>query len=94
MTPIPFAAPRQEGGSLIKASAILVRSPQAALNGTSMKILRVVGLGLAIVMLKFLVPRVFAGIENTLLAFFDVIQSVLATNRGFLPASVPSVSGL
>jgi hypothetical protein len=59
-----------------------------------MKILRVVGLGLAIIMLKFLVPRVFAGIENTLLAFFDSLQAILAMNRGFLPASVPSVRGI
>jgi hypothetical protein len=61
-----------------------------------MKILRVVGLGLAIIMLKFLVPRVFAGIENTLLVFFDALQGIVShANRGFLPASViPSISGL
>lgn len=60
-----------------------------------MKMLRVVGLGLAIIMLKFLVPRVFAGIENTLLAFLDALQQILAMNKEFVPASViPGVEGL
>jgi len=36
-----------------------------------------VGLGLAIIMLKFLVPRVFSGFENALLAFFEVLQNIL-----------------
>jgi hypothetical protein len=43
-----------------------------------MKILRVVGLGLAIVMLKFLVPRIFLGIENVLLTFFDTLGSIFS----------------
>jgi len=43
-----------------------------------MKLLRVLGLGLAIVMLKFLAPRIFAGVEATLLAFFDAMQKILA----------------
>ncbi|OHB10228.1 MAG: hypothetical protein A3G05_01945 [Candidatus Zambryskibacteria bacterium RIFCSPLOWO2_12_FULL_45_14] len=59
-----------------------------------MKILRVAGLGLALIMLKFLVPRIFSGAENTLLAFFDAIQQILGTRSGFLPANVPSVPGL
>jgi hypothetical protein len=42
-----------------------------------MKILRAVGLGITIIMLQFLVPRLFAGFENTLLAFFDTLQSTL-----------------
>ena len=60
-----------------------------------MKILRVIGLGLAIVMLKFLVPRIFAGLENTLLTFFETLQTILAFRASVLPAGVvPSVSGL
>jgi hypothetical protein len=51
-----------------------------------MKILRVVGLGLTIVMLKFLVPKVFMGLENTLLVFFETIQTVLASSRQSLTA--------
>lgn len=61
-----------------------------------MKILRVAGFGLALIMLKFLLPRVFAGAENTLLSFFDALQSVLdIAGTGVLPASVlPGVEGL
>lgn len=43
-----------------------------------MKILRVVGFGLALVTLRFLLPRVFHGFEDTLVSFFDVIQDSLA----------------
>ncbi len=42
-----------------------------------MKILRAVGLGITIIMLQFLVPRLFAGFENTLLAFFNTLQATL-----------------
>ena len=54
------------------------------------------GLGLAIIMLQFLVPRVFTGAENTLLAFFESLQSILSmSGEGMLPASVlPGVEGL
>jgi hypothetical protein len=54
-----------------------------------MKILRVFGLGLAIIMFKFLIPRVFAGFENTLLAFFESLQSILGTTKNI--ASVGSL---
>jgi len=43
-----------------------------------MRILRVVGFGLAIVVLRFLLPRVFHGLENTLVSFFDLMQHGLA----------------
>jgi len=46
-----------------------------------MKIMRVIGLGLTIIMLKFLIPQIFAGLENTLLAFFDSMQAVLGTAK-------------
>lgn len=56
-----------------------------------MKILQVFALGLLIVMLKFLVPEIFSGFQNTLLVFFGTIQSVLASGQsamtaGFIPA--------
>jgi hypothetical protein len=55
-----------------------------------MKILRVLGFGLLIIMLKFLVPEIFSGLQNTLLVFFDTIQTVLGSARssmtaGFIP---------
>jgi hypothetical protein len=42
-----------------------------------MKILRVIGFGMLIITLKFLTPKIFSGIENTLLVFFDSMQTVL-----------------
>jgi cell shape-determining protein MreC len=42
-----------------------------------MKIFRVLGLGLAIIMIRFLMPNVFRAFEGTLLAFFDAIGFVL-----------------
>lgn len=62
-----------------------------------MKILRVVGLGLLIITLQFLVPRIFTGIENTLLVFFDTLQMALGTTQGALQTgasgmAIPSVS--
>jgi hypothetical protein len=59
-----------------------------------MKILRAVGVGMLIIVLKFLAPPVYQGLEDTLLAFFGTIQKILAFNQGMLPANVPSVSGI
>lgn len=42
-----------------------------------MGIFKALGLGLAIIMLRFLVPDIFHALESTLLAFFDVLQTVL-----------------
>lgn len=42
-----------------------------------MKILRAVGLAIAIISLQFLVPRLFAGFENTLMMFFSAMQTML-----------------
>jgi len=56
-----------------------------------MKILSVLGFGLLIILLKFLTPKIFSGIENTLLAFFSTAQNILASGDklpltgGFLP---------
>jgi len=52
-----------------------------------MKILRVVGLGLAIIMLKFLVPRIFSGFEGTLLSLFDSLQAILGTAKNVASVS-------
>lgn len=56
-----------------------------------MKIFQVFSLGLLIVMLKFLVPELFSGFQNTLLVFFSTIQGILTLSQssmtaGFLPA--------
>ncbi len=39
-----------------------------------MRIFRVIGLGLAIIVFKFLVPAIFHSFEKTLLVFFDFAQ--------------------
>ena len=55
-----------------------------------MNIFRVLGFGLLIVLLKFLVPEIFAGLQRTLLVFFDALQTILGSAKtsmtaGFLP---------
>lgn len=42
-----------------------------------MRILRAVGLGVAIVILKLLMPAVMSGFEGTLVSFFGVTQTIL-----------------
>lgn len=59
-----------------------------------MKILGAVGLGLTIIVLKFLTPAIYRGLEDTLLAFFSTLQSIMALNPEFMTASVPSVEGI
>ncbi len=56
-----------------------------------MSIFKVFSLGLLIVMLQFLVPEIFSGLQNTLLVFFSTIQGILTLSQssmtaGFLPA--------
>ncbi|MFA6227236.1 MAG: hypothetical protein WC631_02065 [Candidatus Paceibacterota bacterium] len=53
-----------------------------------MKILRVIGLGLAIIMLRFLVPEIYHALENTLLSFFDILQTALHFGKDSLSAGV------
>ena len=53
-----------------------------------MKILSVLGWGLLVIILKFLIPKVFTGFENTLLAFFDTAQSILTSSRNAMTAGV------
>jgi hypothetical protein len=57
----------------------------------TMGILKALGFALLIITLKFLVPKIFTGLENTLLAFFDVLQTIFATSKssmtaGFIPS--------
>lgn len=64
---------------------------------TNMKIFRALGLGLAIVMLKFLMPPVFEGLEDALVALFQTVQHVSEIGRDISVGSVavpmaPSVS--
>ncbi len=45
-----------------------------------MKILRVIGLGLAIIMIGLLMPEVFKVFENVLLKFFGLLDTVLSVS--------------
>lgn len=56
--------------------AVEQHNPFLKLN-LSMGIFKVLGLGLAIVIIRFLVPEIFAALEDTFLLFFDTIQTVL-----------------
>ncbi len=59
----------------------------------TMGIFKVLGLALLIIMLKFLVPKIFAGFENTLLVFFDTVQTILSTSKSSMTAgfALPSI---
>jgi len=46
-----------------------------------MRIFRAIGLGLVIIILQFLVPTIFAGIEHTLLQLFNTLDSVMAQSQ-------------
>jgi hypothetical protein len=52
-----------------------------------MKILRVLGLFLAIVFARFLVPDLFHAMEDTFLLFFDTLQFVLLAGRDALSSA-------
>jgi hypothetical protein len=53
-----------------------------------MKILQALGWGLFILMLQFLVPKIFSGLQDTLLAFFNALQSALAVGNSSMKAGV------
>lgn len=55
-----------------------------------MKILRAIGLGIAIIMLKFLVPAVFQAGEHTAINLFNTIDTVLTKTQTatVLPPSI------
>jgi len=64
-----------------------------------MKIFRVLGLALAIIILRVLMPEIFGAFEHVLLKFFTLINSVLSfvqdsfSDGSFLPAasSLPTI---
>ncbi|MFA6445749.1 MAG: hypothetical protein WCW14_00670 [Candidatus Paceibacterota bacterium] len=49
-----------------------------------MKIFRVLGFGLAIIIVRSVMPDVFHAIEQTLLAFFSTLQVVLTSGSNSL----------
>jgi hypothetical protein len=51
-----------------------------------MKVLGAVGLGLTIIILKFLMPDVFHGIEKTLVEFLNLLEGVLSKGQTALYA--------
>lgn len=60
-----------------------------------MKIFRAIGLGLAIIIVSFLMPEVFGALEDVLLTFFQLLNTILTqadesfTNGDlFVPASI------
>ena len=56
-----------------------------------MKIFRVLGLALAIVALRFLVPEIWGALEKTLLVFFEVIQGVMLAGKNIsFPSNMAS----
>lgn len=63
---------------------VLSDTGKSPLSKIIMKIFRVLGLGLAIIILRSLLPSVFQAFENTLLAFFHLAGSVLGTAQGLL----------
>ncbi len=52
-----------------------------------MGIFRALGLGLAIIIIRFLMPELFEIIEDTLLLFFGTLQSVLSMGGNTLTGS-------
>ncbi len=50
-----------------------------------MKIFGALGLGLALVILKSIMPDVMSGFEGTLVSFFGITQSVLANVQSAIP---------
>jgi hypothetical protein len=49
-----------------------------------MRIFRVIGLGLAIVMMHTLIPKIFSGFEATLLGLFDFMQTAFVVGGSML----------
>ena len=53
-----------------------------------MGIFRVIGLGLAIIIIRYLMPDLFHAIESTLLLFFNALQSILSVSKDSLTGTV------
>jgi hypothetical protein len=80
-------AGREERGSLIRVRSGISAASKSLLRFNNMKILRAIGLGLTIIMLKFLVPKIFTGFENMLLTFFDTLTLVLGQTQNAMNAA-------
>ncbi len=46
-----------------------------------MRILRAVGLGLVIIILQLLVPRIFSSVENTIVSTFNTAQVIMSVSE-------------
>ncbi|MFA6430568.1 MAG: hypothetical protein WC229_01610 [Candidatus Paceibacterota bacterium] len=53
-----------------------------------MKILGAIGLGLAIIIIRYLVPEIFSVLVQTLLQFFHILQTMLSMGESSLSAGV------
>jgi len=53
-----------------------------------MKILGAIGLGLAIIIIRYLVPEIFLVLVQTLLQFFHILQTMLSMGESSLSAGV------
>jgi hypothetical protein len=53
-----------------------------------MKILGAIGLGLAIIIIRYLVPEIFSVLVQTLLQFFHILQTMLSLGESSLAAGV------
>ncbi len=51
-----------------------------------MKIFGAIGLGLGIIILRFLVPDIFHALEKTFLLFFHILQTALTLADGSMSA--------
>jgi hypothetical protein len=71
---------KEEGGSLVISQHAVVETVSSLPQISKyMKIFSVLGFGLLILMLKFLTPKIFTGLENTLLVFFQTAQTILSS---------------
>jgi hypothetical protein len=52
-----------------------------------MRILRVLGLVLAIILVRFVLPEIFHAMEDTLLLFFDTLQFFLLAGQETVSAT-------
>jgi hypothetical protein len=46
-----------------------------------MRILRAVGLGIVIILLQFLVPRLFSSFENAAISFFELFETTMEVSQ-------------
>jgi hypothetical protein len=70
----------------------LRKSPKriCTLENTPMKILRAIGLAVAIIVLKLLMPNVFEGLEATLITFFGTLRETLTLGSESLQSGATS----